>query len=111
MRSVAPRHRDGVRARDKEGTKQSGANGEAPPILIYRKSALRQLDYKRSPILVWTTRTMVYSEECRAMARECELMAGDARKKPEIREQFLSLAARWRELAEKFDELDRPTLH
>lgn len=41
------------------------------------------------------------------MARVCEHLARDARRKPDIRRQYLSFAVRWRELAEKFDELER----
>ena len=78
--------------------------------LIYRKSALRQPGYY-SQIPFGPVRIMDYSEECRAVARECEQLARDISTRPEFRQKFLVLAARWRELAEKFDKLERPTLH
>jgi len=79
--------------------------------LIYRKRALRHSGYKQPSTFPRQVRIMDYSEECRAMARDCEEVAGDARTKPEMQHKFLSLAVRWRKLAEKFDELERPTLH
>lgn len=45
------------------------------------------------------------------MVRVCEVLAHDVGKEPDVRLQYLFFAARWRELAEKFDELQRSTLH
>jgi hypothetical protein len=46
------------------------------------------------------------SDQYRTRAQECEAKASSI-KDPFTKEQYLDMAARWREMAERFDSIDR----
>jgi hypothetical protein len=52
-----------------------------------------------------TKQTIMNSEQCRAMARECYQLAQQA-PEPDVRRRLLHLAVKWRELANAADKED-----